>query len=107
MITVTITTVGEAKLYGMLVKKEVELRRRKQGTLHAKGGKKRNEAKWTHRTYDGWIRFKGSLGGAVVAVIRSKKWESEGDLLSSFVGFIHRHFHEEIIGINITYGGDA
>ena len=104
MITLTITTAGEANLYGKLVKKEVELRNRNTGTLHAKGAKKRNEAKWTHKTYDGWIRFSGSLGGAVVAVIRSKNSPAEGDLLTSFVGFLHRHFREDILSMSITYG---
>lgn len=103
MITIIITPRDEQNLYGLLVKKEVALRRRNQGTLHVKGGKKRNDEKWVHTKYDGWIRFSGSLCGVVVAIIRSKKSESEGDLLASFVGFLHRHFREEIQGIGITY----
>jgi hypothetical protein len=43
------------------------------------------------------------LGGTVVAVIRSKKVEAEGDLLGSFLSFLHRHFHDEILGINVVY----
>jgi hypothetical protein len=102
-----VTPRDEANLYGMLVKKEVALRKRNQGTLHAKGGKKRNEEKWTHTKYDGWIRFSGSLGGTLVTVIRSRKVEAEGDLLASFLGFLDRHFRNEIASINIQYDGEG
>ena len=104
MITLAITPLREANLYGKLVKKEVELRKRKIGTLHAKGGKKRNDEKWTHVKYDGWIRFSGSLSGTVIAVVRSRKAEAEGDLLASFLSFLHRHFHDSLANINIVYG---
>lgn len=107
MITVTVIPQCEANLYGKMVKKEIELRKRNIGTLHASGGKKRNEEKWSHVKYDGWIRFSGSLAGSVIAVIRSRKAEAEGDLLTSFIGFVHRHFSDDIIGINITYSGEG
>lgn len=103
MITVVITPLEQVNLHGMLVKKELDLRRRNTGTLHAKGSKKRNDEKWTHVKYDGWIRFSGSLAGTVVAVIRSKKPEAEGDLLATFLSFLHRHFSGTIASINVIY----
>lgn len=107
MITITVTSHGETNLYGRMIKKEIELRKRNIGTLHAKGAKKKNEEKWVHSKYDGWIRFSGSLGGALVAVIRSRNPDAEGDLMTSFIGFVHRHFSEDIIGISITYSGEG
>ncbi len=104
MITVTVTPRDEANLYGLLVRKELILRKRNQGTLHARGGKKRNEEKWIHTKYDGWIRFSGSLGGTLVAVVLSRKAEAEGDLAMSFLGFLDRHFRNEIAAISLSYG---
>ncbi|GJQ27841.1 MAG: hypothetical protein HBSAPP02_28730 [Phycisphaerae bacterium] len=106
MIKVTVIPRKENNLYGGLVKKELELRRRNQGTLHRALGKKAGEERWRHERYKGWINLQKCLGGVVVAVVRSKAADQEWQLLSSFVGFLDRHFRDHISSINLTYGED-
>ncbi len=106
MVRLTVTPRKSENLYGLLVKKEVELRRKKKGTLHRWAAKQREEARWVHTSYPGWIRFHRCLGGVLVAQVNSKKPDDEWQLLSSFVGFLHRHFKESIASINLSYCED-
>lgn len=103
MITVTVTPSAEANLYSLLTKKEIELRRIGKGTLHRAAAKKAGQAKWTHARYPGWVNLQGCIGNMVVATVQSRTPEQEWQLLSSLVGFVHRHFREEIASINIAY----
>ena len=107
MVTVTVTPREGENLYSLLVKEEVELRRNKQGTLHRHGPKRRGNDKWVHKSYPGWIRFERSLGGTLIALVSSKQESDEWRLLNSFIGFLHRHFREEIGSILLTYGPEA
>ena len=66
MIKVTINPKTRENLYGLMVQKEVSLRKRNLGTLHRSGKKKKGEDKWIHSKYNGWIRFQKGLGGVVV-----------------------------------------
>ena len=103
MIRVTVTPRSRTKIYSLMVKKEVELRKKKQGTLHRWAPKKSGDEKWVHNTYPGWIRFKDTLGGVAVALVGSKSDEGETQLLSSLLGFLDRHFRGQVANINITY----
>lgn len=103
MIRVTATPRTKEELYGLLVSKEVQLRQKNQGTLHRRGEKKRGVEKWTHSSYPGWVRFQKCLGGTIVAQIRSRSPESEWQLLTSFIGFLDRHFRDELGTVTISY----
>ena len=103
MIKVTIIPKEGGNIYSLLVKKELALRNKNQGTLHRAGSKKKGEDKWTHTTYPGWVRFQSSLGGVTVALVQSKNAEAEWQLLSSFIGFLDRHFRDNISNISLTY----
>jgi len=103
MIRVTVTPRGKENLYGMLVKKEVTLRRANTGTLHRRAAKKRREEKWQHEKYPGWVRFQKCLGGSIVGLVRARNPGDEWQLLSSFISFLDRHFRDSISNINITY----
>jgi hypothetical protein len=103
MIRVTVTPKSNENLYGLLVGKEVELRQQNRGTLHRRGGKKRGDEKWAHASYPGWVRFQKCLGGMVVAQIQSKNPDGEWQLLSSFIGFLDRHFRDDVSTITISY----
>ena len=103
MIQVTITPNAEPNLYGALIGKERDLRRHKKGTLHRHGAKKKNEEKWVHISYPGWVRFQKCLGGVIVAQVGSRNEDAEWQLLSSFIGFLDRHFREDILTIAISY----
>jgi len=104
MISVTVTPRNRENIYGLLVKKEVELRRKSRGTLHRLGAKRKGEEKWVHNSHPGWVRFQQCLGGVLVAQVNSKAADDEWQLLSSFVGFLHRHFEQNISTINLSYG---
>jgi hypothetical protein len=106
MTHITITTRNGENLYGLLVAKELDLRRKKKGTLHKSGKTPKNIQKWVHESesYPGWIRFQRCLGESVVAIVQSKKGPSvEWQLLTSFVGFLERHFRAQIGNISITF----
>jgi hypothetical protein len=103
MIIVTVTPRDRENLYGLLIKKEVALRNSNRGTLHRASSKRRNQEKWVHNQFNGWINLQKCLGGVTVALVQSKSPDSECQLLSSFVGFLHRHFREEIASINLSY----
>ena len=92
------------RLYGALVKKEIELHKKHKGTFYRSGAKTHNGAKWSHKSYGGWIWLERSLGEVVIAELRSKASNSdEWQLFHAFLGFLDRHFAEQIKAINIQY----
>lgn len=103
MIKVTVTPKERQNIYSLMVSKEIQLRRQNQGTLHRSGSKQKNKDKWVHSSYAGWIRFQKCLGGVVVAIVQSKNSSSEWQLLSSFIGFLDRHFRDKISNITLSY----
>jgi len=100
MIKVTVTPKSRENIYGLMFQKERSLRKRNTGTLHRYGPKKKDEDKWRHNSFSGWVKFQKCLGGVVVAVIQSKDHDAEWQLLTSFIGF---HFRESISNISLTY----
>lgn len=103
MIRIAVTPRGKQNLYGMLVQKELALRKKNQGTLHRSGKKKAGVEKWVHNTKKGWIRFQKCLDGMLVATVQSLDAAAEWELLNSFIGFLDRHFRTEISNINLSY----
>jgi hypothetical protein len=90
-------------IYGLLVRKELALRKKKMGTLHRAGPKQRGIEKWRHASFKGWITLQKCIGGTLAATVQSKAAEGEWQLLSSFIGFLHRHFEKEIASVTFTY----
>lgn len=105
MVTLTVAPRNGENLYGLLVAKEIELRRNRMGTLHRKGKKRRGHEVWEHKSYTGTVRFERTIGGTVAAAVQSSQERDEWQLLTSFIGFIHRHFAEHVGSILLTYGG--
>ncbi|TAL66859.1 MAG: hypothetical protein EPN88_07895 [Bacteroidetes bacterium] len=101
MIRITIVPQENENLYSLMVKVELDLRKRNTGTLHRTGKKKKDEDRWFHTSKDGWIKFKRSLGEIVVVTIQSKNPDKEWDLLTAFVGFIYRHFSKQVRTITL------
>lgn len=92
-----------ANLYGNMIAKEIELARRNTGTLHRSGPKLRDRSRWAHSSYPGWINLARSIGGVICVEVKSKKADAEWQLLQSFLGFLDRHFSNDIQSINIQY----
>ncbi len=90
-------------LYSAMMKKQAEIRRRGRGTFSRARAGKRNAARWTHVRYKGSINLAEGPSEAVAAVIRSPDRGDEARLLSSFLGWLDRHFGEHLSAVNIKY----
>ncbi len=90
-------------LYSAMMKKQAEIRRRGRGTFSRARAGKRNAARWTHVRYKGSINLEPGPSAAVAAVIRSPDRGDEARLLSSFLGWLDRHFGEHLAAVNIQY----
>ena len=92
------------RLYGAIVKKEVDLFKRGKGTFFRSSAKVKDTAKWSHKSYNGWIWIGRGLGEVVVAELQSKTVSrDEWQLFHAFLGFLDRHFADKIEAINIQY----
>src|SRR5215475_15430194 len=91
------------RLYGAMIKKQAEIRRSGRGTFSRARAGKRNGARWTHVRYKGSINLEPGPSQAVEAVIRSPDRGDEARLLSSFLGWLDRHFGEHLSAVNIRY----
>jgi hypothetical protein len=92
------------RLYGAIVKKEVDLFKKGKGTFFRSSAKVKDAAKWSHKSYNGWIWIGRSLGEVVVAELQSKAAsQDEWQLFHAFLGFLDRHFADKIEAINVQY----
>jgi hypothetical protein len=95
---------GGTRLYGAMIKKQAEIRRSGRGTFSRASARKRNTARWTHVRYKGSIALEPGAAEAVKVVIKSPIPGDEARLLSSFLGWLDRHFGDQISSVNIQYG---
>ena len=68
---------------------------------------RQREGRWSHKTYPGWIKWNETLGGILVAEVKTKVDGEEWKLLQAFIGYLDRHFEDEIQSVSITYVPDA
>jgi hypothetical protein len=92
-----------ARLYGAMVRKQAEIRKAGRGTFMRAGASRRNGARWTHVRYKGSIRLKPGSPDNVDVEIKSPERGDEARLLSSFLGWLDRHFGEQISAVTIRY----
>lgn len=64
---------------------------------------RRKKRHWVHAKYPGWITWDVSKGSLLTAQVRSKKLDSEWQLLQAFIGYLNRHLGEHIDSITILY----
>ena len=102
MIKVTVIPNGDEKIFSLLVNKEKEIRKRAT-TFYRKGSNKKGEEKWAHTSNWGWIHFQNCLDGILVAIVHPKKEENEWQLVTAFIGYLHRHFQDKISSIQLNY----
>ena len=91
------------RLYGAMIRKQAEIHRNGRGTFLRAKARKRNAAKWTHVRYKGSINFEPGPSEAVEVAIQSPDRGDEARLLSSFLGWLDRHFGEQLSSIKIEY----
>lgn len=102
MIQLTVTPRARDNLYRLMVAKELDLRRRRRGTLHRSGPKRAGREKWTHASFPGRIDLQRGVDSTLAATVRSRP-DIEWKLLTSLIGFLHRHFRERISTVTIKY----
>jgi len=91
-------------LYGSLIRREIEHRQKARGTFYRVGARKKNEATWHHKQHPGWVKIARGMGGVVLAEIRTKAHpHREWPIFQAFLGFLDRHFGENLAAINVQY----
>ncbi len=102
MITLTIAPQPGHDIYSLLNQKEKALRG-SNTTFSRSGPKRKDRDKWVHARHKGWIQFQRCLGGVLVAEVKSRDPESTWALLTSFIGYVDRHFRDSVASVNIQY----
>lgn len=97
IVHVTPSVSAETSLKAMLKAIEHELRGKATAFIRQK------EGRWVHMKHAGWINVEQTLGGVLVAEIRTKQPEVEWQLLQAFAGSLDRHLGERIASITISY----
>lgn len=95
---------ARVKLFDDLQKKEADIRAAGRGTFQRTGRALKNSATWKHKAYPGRIALKRGPEQTVTARIKSAARAGEWQLMSAFLGFVDRHFGDEISSITIRYG---
>jgi hypothetical protein len=90
-------------LYGAIIRKQAEIHRNGRGTFIRARARKRGAARWTHLRYKGSISFESVPPEAVEVAIQSPDRGDEARLLSSFLGWLDRHFGKQLSSIKIEY----
>jgi hypothetical protein len=78
-----------------LILSEAEIREKRAGSFHRTGARKRDKARWKPAKFKGWILN----GSDLTAKVNSDDWQ----LLAAFVGWVERHFGEQVQALNIQY----
>jgi hypothetical protein len=103
MKTVEITPLRKSPLYGGLIKREAAIRKKGRGTFSRKGPARARTATWSHKRFKGTVSLKREDDELVSAKIRSATPEDEGGLLKAFLGFVDRHYGNQVATITIHY----
>ncbi len=90
-------------LLSAIVKKQAEIRKNGRGTFVRAGAKPRGGARWKHLRYKGSLELRPGEADAVTVRIKSSDRGDEARLLSSFLGWLDRHFGKHIASVNIEY----
>ena len=100
---VEITPRKKSSLYGGLIKREADIRKRGRGTFARKGPMRAARATWNHKRFKGSVSLTREDEELVRAKVSSRTPEDEGGLLKAFLGFVDRHFGNQVATITIHY----
>ena len=96
---IQITPTDRTRLYQAMVKKEADIRRERAGAFSCVGAKTANSATWKHVRFKGRIKLKREASETVTAKVSSADWQ----LLSAFIGWVDRHFSDQVESMHIEY----
>ena len=103
MKVVQIIPIERKRLYGAMVKKEAAIRKKGTGTFYRARARRRNAAKWRHTKYKGWVNLERGLSEVVTAEVNSLAADHDWQLLAAFLGWVDRHFGDQVLAVNIQY----
>ena len=90
-------------LYGAMITKQAEIHRSGRGTFSRVGKRQRSQARWKHAKYTGRVQLKSASAELVSVDINSPDKGDESRLLSAFLGWLDRHFGDQVSSVNIQY----
>jgi hypothetical protein len=94
-----ITKDGTVNFLSLLKQKQRELKRKKRGTFFPV-----SPSRWKHVSYSGYINLHKGLKHICFFEFVSKSEDSKDwQILHSFLGFLDRHFHEEMESVTVLY----
>jgi hypothetical protein len=99
--TITVVPRNYENLYGLLIKKEQQLR--PKGAFYRAPGRLKGYTKWHHVKHGGWVWLRQAMSGVAVVEIESKNPDEVWKILSAFVGFLDRYFKDKISSVSINY----
>ena len=99
MRVIQITPTDGIRLYQAMIKKEADIRRERAGAFSRTGARTAKAATWKHVRFKGRIKLEREASERVTAKVSSADWQ----LLSAFVGWVDRHFSDQVERMLIEY----
>jgi hypothetical protein len=90
------------RFYDAMVRKQADIRKKGRGTFSRSGPKRRTAARWVHAKFTGSVDLE-RLPDRVAAKIRSRVGADESKLATAFLGWIDRHFGDQLVSVTIHY----
>jgi len=100
---IEITPRKKSPIYSGLVKREADIRKKGRGTFARKGRVRAGAATWKLKGFKGSVSLRREDADLVRAKVSSRTAEDEGGLLKAFLGFVDRHFGNQVATITIHY----
>jgi hypothetical protein len=91
------------RFFSDIVEKQADIRRNGRGTFSRTGPRRRSSARWTHAKFKGSVDLARGSSDVVTAKIKSRASGDESKLASAFLGWIDRHFGDELVAVTIHY----
>ena len=90
------------RFFDSIVRKQDDIRKNGRGTFSRSGPRRKNAAHWVHAKFTGSVDLKNS-SDLVVAKIKSRDKVDESNLTRAFLGWIDRHFGDDLVSVTIHY----
>src|SRR3954467_10427332 len=90
------------RFFDAIVEKQDDIRKNRRGTFLRKGPKRRNAAHWVQAKFKGSVDLERA-SDHVTAKVKSRIKVDESKLFSAFLGWIDRHFGDELVAVTIQY----
>jgi hypothetical protein len=90
------------RFYDSIVRKQDDIRKNGRGTFSRKGPKRANAAHWVHAKFTGSVDLARSAN-VVNAKVKSRNKADESKLCTAFLGWIDRHFGDDLASVTIQY----